>query len=175
MSITADNGAVVGTLMTISQNPGEIFSYELVDAAEQPFRIDGDKLVVAGIREGLDFQVSSSQEVLIPVTIISRDSSSNTFTETFYVTVVGKLGTSFPFRGSGGGGGRYSLCWTKQGGSAQKGLLPLSGWRYIKEQGFHELKYRKGKGKLSCSFIKESLKISLQANQKEVQFSTAGM
>ena len=103
MSIRADDGAVVGTLITISQNPGETFSYELVDAAEHPFRIDGNKLVVAGIREGLDFQVSSSNEVLIPVTIISRDSSSNTLTESFYVTVVGELETSFPSWWRGGG------------------------------------------------------------------------
>ena len=105
MPITAEDGAVVGMLTTVSKNLGETFSYELVDAAEHPFRIDGDKLVVAGIREGLDFQVSSSQEVLIPVTIISRGSLSTTFTDAFYVTVVGELQTPFPPLGDWGGGG----------------------------------------------------------------------
>ena len=34
-------------------------------------------------------------------------------------------------------------------GSLRPKGVPFSGWRYIKGKGFHELKYRKGLGKLT--------------------------
>ena len=89
MSITADTGAVVGVLSTITQNPGETFSYELIDEAQLPFLVEGNKLLVAK-KDGLDFQVSSSEEALIPISIVSRGSMSNPFTQSFYVKIVGK-------------------------------------------------------------------------------------
>ena len=43
-----------------------------------------------------------------------------------------------------------------------KGIpLSFSGWRYIKGLRFHELKCRKGKGKLSFRYSKSLFKISL--------------
>ena len=89
MSVTADDGAVIGILSTASQNSGETFLYELVDEAQLPFRVTGNKLLVAK-KDGLDFQVSSSEEALIPVSIISKDSVSGIVRESFYVRVVGE-------------------------------------------------------------------------------------
>ncbi|KAL9969518.1 hypothetical protein ACROYT_G021740 [Oculina patagonica] len=87
VSITADIGAVIGTLTTVTQNPGETFLYELVDQAQMPFSITGNKLVVTK-KEGLDFQVSSSEESLIPISIISKGSVSGVIRESFYVRIV---------------------------------------------------------------------------------------
>lgn len=89
VSVTADDGAVIGILSTVSQNPGETFLYELVDEAQLPFRVTGNKLLVAK-KDGLDFQVSSSEEALIPVSIISKGSVSGIVSESFYVRVVGE-------------------------------------------------------------------------------------
>ena len=89
MSVTADNGAVIGTLTTVTQNPGETFLYELVDEAQLPFSIRGNQLFVAK-KDGLDFQVSSSEEALIRISIISKGSVSGIIKRSFYVRVVGK-------------------------------------------------------------------------------------
>lgn len=89
VSITADNGVVVGTLTTVTQNPEETFSYTLVDEAGIPFQIVGNKLVVLG-KNGLDVRVSGGVEALIPITITSKGSLSSSFTESFYVTIVGE-------------------------------------------------------------------------------------
>jgi len=89
VSITAADGAVIGILSTVSQNPGETFLYELVDEALLPFRVTGNKLLVAK-KDGLDFQVSSSVETLLPISIISKGSVSGIVREAFYVRVVGK-------------------------------------------------------------------------------------
>lgn len=89
VSITADNGVVVGTLTTVTQNSEETFSYTLVDEAGIPFQIVGNKLVVLG-KNGLDVRVSGGVEALIPITITSKGSLSSSFTESFYVTIVGE-------------------------------------------------------------------------------------
>ena len=89
MSVTAADGAVIGILSTVSQNPGETFSYELVDEAQLPFRVTANKLLVAK-KEGLDFQVSSSEETLLPISITSKGSVSGIVKESFYVRVVGE-------------------------------------------------------------------------------------
>ena len=89
MSITAADGAVIGILSTVSQNPGETFLYELVDEALLPFRVTCNQLVVAE-KDCLDFQVSSCVETFLPISIISKGSVSGIVKESFYVRVVGK-------------------------------------------------------------------------------------
>ena len=63
--------------------------YELVDEAQLPLSIRGNRLFVAK-KDGLDFQVSSSEQALIPISIISKGSMSVAVTESFYVRIVGK-------------------------------------------------------------------------------------
>ena len=89
MSVTAADGAVIGVLSTVSQNPGETFLYELVNEAQLPFRVTGNTLLVAK-KDGLDFQVTSSEEALLPITITSKGSVSGIVRESFYVRVVGE-------------------------------------------------------------------------------------
>ena len=89
VSVTAANGAEIGVLTTVTQNPGETFTYKLVDQAQLPFSVTGNKLVVAN-KKGLDFQVSSSEEALIPISIISTGSVSGVIRQSFYVKIVGK-------------------------------------------------------------------------------------
>ena len=89
MSVTAADGAVIGILSTVSQNPGETFLYELVNEAQLPFRVTGNTLLVAK-KDGLDFQVTSSEEALLPISIISKGSVSGIVRESFYVRVVGE-------------------------------------------------------------------------------------
>ena len=93
VSITAGDGAVVSSLTTVTQNPGETFTYELIEEAQLPFRIQGNKLLVAN-KEGLDFQVSDSAEPLIAISVISRGSLSNPLTESFFIRIVGKYDAS---------------------------------------------------------------------------------
>ena len=90
---------MVGVLSTITENVGETFSYELREEAQLPFRVVENKLVVAK-KDGLDFQVSSSEEALIAISIISRGSMSNPITESFYVRIVGKYKVRSPFSSS---------------------------------------------------------------------------
>lgn len=87
VSVTAENGSVVSTFSTDSPNPEETFTYELVEEAERPFIISGNKLIVVR-KEGLDFQFSRSDDFVISVTVISRGSFGSLFTESFYITVV---------------------------------------------------------------------------------------
>ena len=89
VSVTAADSAVIGVLSTVSQNPGETFLYELVNEAQLPFRVTGNTLLVAK-KDGLDFQVTSSEEALLPITIISKGSVSGIVRESFYVRVVGE-------------------------------------------------------------------------------------
>ena len=89
VSVTAADGAVIGILSTVSQNPGETFLYELVNEAQLPFRVTGNTLLVAK-KDGLDFQVTSSEEALLPISIISKGSVSGIVRESFYVRVVGE-------------------------------------------------------------------------------------
>ena len=89
VSVTADSGAVVGSLTTVTKNAGETFIYQLLEERSLPFRIQGNKLLVAR-KEGLEFQVSSSGEPLIAVSIISRGNMSNPLRETFFIRIVGK-------------------------------------------------------------------------------------
>ncbi|KAJ7382694.1 hypothetical protein OS493_033486 [Desmophyllum pertusum] len=87
VSVKADNGTVVGVLTTVTQNSDETFTYKLVDEAQLPFSVDGNKLVVAK-KDGLDFQVSSSEEALIPISIISKGNMSEPIREAFYVRAI---------------------------------------------------------------------------------------
>ena len=89
MSVTAADGAVIGILSTVSQNPGETFLYELVDEAQLPFKVTGNTLLAAK-KDGLDFQVSRPEEALLPISIISKGSVSGIVRESFYVRVVGE-------------------------------------------------------------------------------------
>ena len=89
VSVTADSGAVVGSLTTVTKNPGETFTYQLLEERSLPFRIQGNKLLVAR-KDGLEFQVSSSGEPLIAVSIISKGNMSNPLRETFFIRIVGK-------------------------------------------------------------------------------------
>lgn len=89
VSVTADNGAVVGILSTISPNPGETFVYQLLEEAERPFGISGDKVVVVG-RKGPGFNVPRSDERVVSLTIKSIGNRNSIFTQTFYITIVGK-------------------------------------------------------------------------------------
>lgn len=89
VSVTADSGTVVGSLTTVTKNPGETFTYQLLQEGSLPFRIQGNKLLVAR-KDGLEFEVSSSREPLIAVSIISRGNMSNPLTETFFIRIVGK-------------------------------------------------------------------------------------
>lgn len=90
MSITAISGSLVGTLTTMTKNPGETFVYELVDEAQLPFSIIGDRLVVAK-KDGLDFYVSSAEEALIPIAIISKGNMSAPVRKSFYVRIIGEI------------------------------------------------------------------------------------
>ncbi|KAJ7391373.1 hypothetical protein OS493_018416 [Desmophyllum pertusum] len=87
VSVKVDNGAVVGVLTTVTQNSGETYTYKLIDEAQLPFSVVGNKLVVAK-KDGLDFQVSSSEEALIPISIISKGNMSEPIRESFYVRVI---------------------------------------------------------------------------------------
>jgi len=89
VSVTADDGVVIGILSTVSQNPGETFLYELVDEAQLPLRLTGNKLLVAK-KDGLDFEVSHSEEALLPISIISKGSVSGIVRESFYVRILGE-------------------------------------------------------------------------------------
>lgn len=90
VSITAISGSLVGTLTTMTKNPGETFVYELIDEAQLPFRIIGDRLVVAK-KDGLDFYVSSAEEALIPIAIISKGNMSAPVRKSFYVRIIGEI------------------------------------------------------------------------------------
>ena len=90
VSITAISGSLVGTLTTMTKNPGETFVYELVDEAQLPFSIIGDRLVVAK-KDGLDFYVSSAEEALIPIAIISKGNMSAPVRKSFYVRIIGEI------------------------------------------------------------------------------------
>ena len=79
VSITAISGSLVGTLTTMTKNPGETFVYELVD-----------RLVVAK-KDGLDFYVSSAEEALIPIAIISKGNMSAPVRKSFYVRIIGEI------------------------------------------------------------------------------------
>ncbi|XP_067050674.1 protocadherin Fat 4-like isoform X4 [Acropora muricata] len=89
ISVTVEDGAVVGVLSTISPNPGETFSYQLLEEAEQPFGIHGNKVVVMR-KKGQEFQVPFSDETFIGVsiTIISIGSLGNVAKEMFVITIV---------------------------------------------------------------------------------------
>ena len=89
VSATAADGAVIGFLSTVNQTPGETFLYELEDEAQLPFRVTGNTLRVAK-KDGLYFQVSRSEEALLPISIISKGSVSGIVRESFYVRVVGE-------------------------------------------------------------------------------------
>ena len=80
---------MVSTFSTDSPNSEETFTYELVEEAERPFIISGNKLIVVR-KEGLDFQFSRSDDFVISVTVISRGSFGSLFTESFYITIVGE-------------------------------------------------------------------------------------
>ena len=54
-----------------------------------------------------------------------------------------------------------------------KGISFLSR-RYMNGLGFHELKYRKGKGKLPFSYLEERSKYLEQTKRKEMQFFYCG-
>ena len=90
VSITAISGSLVGTLTTMTKNPAETFVYELVDEAQLPFSIIGDRLVVAK-KDGLDFYVSSAEEALIPIAIISKGNMSAPVRKSFYVRIIGEI------------------------------------------------------------------------------------
>ena len=89
VSVTAYDSEVIGILSTVSQNPGETFLYELVDEAQLPLRLAGNKLLVAK-KDGLDFQVSRSEEALLPISIISKGSVSGIVRESFFVRILGE-------------------------------------------------------------------------------------
>lgn len=91
ISVTVEDGAVVGVLSTISPNPGETFTYQLLEEAEQPFGIHGNKVVVMR-KKGQEFQFPFSDETFIGVsiTIISIGSLGNVSKEMFVITIVGK-------------------------------------------------------------------------------------
>lgn len=91
ISVTVDDGAVVGVLSTISSNPEETFAYQLLEEAEQPFGINGNKVVV-GRRKGQEFQVPSSDEIYFSVliTIISSGSLGSSFEAMFLIIIMSK-------------------------------------------------------------------------------------
>ena len=91
ISVTVDDGAVVGVLSTISSNPEETFAYQLLEEAEQPFGIIGNKVVVVR-RKGQEFQVPSPDELYfrILITIISSGSLGSSFEAMFLITIMSK-------------------------------------------------------------------------------------
>ena len=89
VSVTVDHGAVVGVLSTISPNPGETFAYQLLEEAESPFGINGNKVVVVR-RKGKEIRVPRSDEKVVSITITSRGSQGSFFTAMFYIKIVGK-------------------------------------------------------------------------------------
>ena len=73
---TATRGKVVAVLSGIDPDPGDQFTFELVDDAGGRFAIDGNKLIVA-VDDAFDFEEDESHTVAIRVT----DHAGNSFAE----------------------------------------------------------------------------------------------
>ena len=73
-------GTVVGALTATDADPGETFTFSLLDDAGGRFGIDGANLVVAGV---LDYEAASS----LGVTVRATDSVGNSFDKAFNVSI----------------------------------------------------------------------------------------
>ena len=73
-------GTVVGALSATDADPGETFTFSLVDDAGGRFAVDGTNLVVAG---ALDYETATSHGI----TVRATDSVGNTYDEAFDVAV----------------------------------------------------------------------------------------